>query len=168
MSPSPHGCDRRAAHGVVTVGHRRTVTSSQPGAADIRPPHSPPLFPNGRKARALRPSRGPPPCIATNAPLGDGAATIRTCAMHEKRAPQTKPSPLRQGAGARRSHPLRGERPAEGGVNRRSDRQRRPAPALPSVALRKRARGRLWDRPARMQSCGPRRAATIGVIQMSP
>jgi hypothetical protein len=43
------------------------------------------------------------------------------------------------------------------------------AAAVGLVALRKRT---LWtaseDRPARMQSCGERRAATIGVIQMSP
>jgi hypothetical protein len=62
-----------------------------------------------------------------------------TIAMREKRAPSPRRSPRRSDKA--RVHddrnPLEGERPAEGGVNRRSDRQRRLALALPSVAKRK-------------------------------
>ena len=37
MSPSPHGCDRRAAHGVVTVGDRRLRAPHNRHAAEVAP-----------------------------------------------------------------------------------------------------------------------------------
>ena len=43
----------------------------------------------------------------------------RTLAWREKRAPETKPSPLRQGAGSRRSRSVHSERPSLLGVVRK-------------------------------------------------
>src|ERR1019366_9092020 len=41
-------------------------------------------------------------------------SAARTIARREKQAPETKPSPLRQGAGSRRSRSVDSERPPQG------------------------------------------------------